>query len=160
MADDRHYTITIYDKTGSNVSPIAGEKKGGKDTKNDDSNSGNVALGWMVVQKVANYAKRAISFEISMVSLRTGEVERQQRMQFTYDILGQASSAVTNIMVGAKMGGVPGAIVAAAYTAVETSINIGQKITRYNTQRNLENISLGLARVRSGDSLAYINGNR
>jgi hypothetical protein len=159
MADDRHYTITIYDKTGSNVSPIAGEKKGGKETKTD-SNSGDVALGWMVVQKVANYVKRAISFEISMVSLRTGEVERQQRMQFTYDILGQVSDAITNISVGALTGGGVGAVVATAYTAVEASINIGQKIIRYNTQRSLENISLGLARIRSGNSLAYINGNR
>ena len=114
----------------------------------------------MSLKRVANYAKRAISYEISTVNLRTGENERQQRMQFTYDILGQVSGALTNIVVGAKVGGAYGAIAAAAYTVVETSISIGQKIGRYNLQKNLENVSLGLARTRSGDSLAYINGGR
>jgi hypothetical protein len=162
MADGRQYTITIYDKTTGQGSPIAGEQNDGKDTKNDDSapDKGEVAFNWMSLKRVANYAKRAISYEISTVSLRTGENERQQRMQFAYDILGQTSSAITNIVIGAKVGGAYGAIAAAAYTVVETSISIGQKIDRFNLQKNLENVSLGLARTRSGDSLAYINGGR
>ena len=162
MAGDRHYTITIYDKTTGQSSPIAGEQNGGKDTKNDDAapDKGEAAFNWMVIRKVADYAKRAISYEISTVSLRTGETERQQRMQLTYDILGRVGSAATTIAMGAKVGGVYGAAAAAAYEVINTSISVGQQVGRFQLQRDLENKSLGLARIRSGDSLAYINGNR
>ena len=170
MADDRHYTITIYDKTGSNVNPIgrkkspiagiAGENGGSKNSKGEDNGAGEAAFDWMVIRKVADYAKRAISYEISTVSLRTGEAERQQRMQLTYDILSRVGSAATTIAMGAKVGGVYGAAAAAAYEVINTSISVGQQVGRFQLQRDLENKSLGLARIRSGDSLAYINGNR
>ena len=114
----------------------------------------------MVIRKVADYAKRAISYEISTVSLRTGETERQQRMQLTYDILSRVGSAATTIAMGAKVGGVYGAAAAAAYEVINTSISVGQQVGRFQIQRDLENKSRGLARIRSGDSLAYINGNR
>lgn len=160
MADDRHYTITIYDKTGSNVSPIAGEKGQSRNSKGDDKGKGEAAFDWMVIRQAAGYVKRAISYEISTVNLRTGENERQQRMQLTYDILSRVGSAATTIAMGAKVGGVYGAAAAAAYEVINTSISVGQQVGRFQLQRDLENKSLGLARIRSGDSLAYINGNR
>jgi hypothetical protein len=161
MADGRQYTITIYDKTSGSLSPIAGSYGKSKDTKENNTTAKDFLVrGWMSLEQVAKYAKRAISHEISMVSLRTGETERQQKMQFTYDILERVCGTAMNIGVGAATGNIVGAVVAAAYEAINIAINIKQKLDRYDTARSLENMSLGLARARSGDSLAYINGGR
>lgn len=159
MADGREYTITIYDKTTGQGSPIAGEQNGGKDTKNDDSapDKGEIALRWMSFKRVANYVKRAISYEISTVSLRTGASERQQRMQTTYDMLNRFAAPIVE---GAVFGGFYGAVAGAAVSSIDFIVTSFQKEKTFALQRNLESISLGLARTRSGDSLAYINGGR
>ena len=158
------YEIIIRDETRTNpTNPIANTEDGqAKDTTEDKNPNEERASPWayMAYRRVESVAKSWINHEISMVSVRTGRVELQQRYQFAADTAFGIVDTVTNIAVGAKVGGGAGAVVGAVVSVAQAGINLVQKLDRYNTQMYLENTSLGLMHVRSGGSLATYSQSR
>lgn len=158
------YEIIIRDETTSTLkSPIANSEDGqAKDTTgNKNQNEGRMSpWAYMAYRRVESVAKSWINHEISMVSVRTGRVELQQRWQFAADTAFGIVDTVTNIAVGAKVGGGVGAVVGAVVSVAQAGINLAQKLDRHNTQMYLENTSLGLMNVRAGGSLATYSQSR
>lgn len=159
------YEIIIRDETRTNpTNPIANtEDEQAKDNSGDktpkDKDQSSPWL-YMAYKRVESLAKSWVNHEISMVSVRTGRVELQQRWQFAADTAFGIVDTVTNIAVGAKVGGGVGAVVGAVVSVAQAGINLAQKLDRYNTQMYLENTSLGLMHVRSGGSLATYSQSR
>ena len=81
-------------------------------------------------------------------------------MQVITDATSGIASLATDIAIGAKVAGGWGAAVGAILNVAETAVNIYQKVDRINTERNLENVSIGLMNVRSGGSLATYSQSR
>lgn len=157
------YEIIIRDETRTNpTNPIANTEDGQAKDTTDDKDTKDKASPWayMAYRRVESVAKSWINHEISMVSVRTGRVELQQRYQFAADTAFGIVDTVTNIAVGAKVGGGVGAVVGAVVSVAQAGINLVQKLDRYNTQMYLENTSLGLMHVRAGGSLATYSQSR
>ena len=162
MADDRHYTITIYDKTGVNtgISRKAIANDDADEKSSNDVNDGGNPFAWLAVQRAVPYVKRIMGYNISQVSVRTGRQEEQQKQQFAFDMLNELGGVAYNVLLGAKAGGAVGAVAAAGVTALNAGINVFQKFDALKTQQNLESISLGLLQARTGGINIYTDNSR
>ena len=160
MSDGRIYEITIRDKTEKNgKAPISGGETPTSDTKGREEKDPQ-AFKWISYKKVKPYIKRAMSYGISQINLRTGRAEEQQRWQMAMDIGSTAVSFVESAIMGATIGGPYGAAAAVGVQVLNEGINVALKMTTFNTRRDMENITLGLSHIRSGNSLIYTDGNR
>ncbi len=92
-------------------------------------------------------ADKLVSYEISTVSLRTGATEYEQKLQFGYSTLKQTA---VPLVVGAVTGGLPGAIIGGLFSFVMQGISWAQNAQTIDYNRQLENISIGMASVRAG----------
>ncbi len=162
------YKIIIEDgTTSSNKNPVAGSDGKGKSenagvgmgSKSDSLAKG--AMAYVALRRTAISAvKSAISHQIGTISLRTGENERQQRVQFAYDMVGQAVGAGMTIAAGAMAGGPIGAAVAAVGVVIDALVKIEQKNTEINLATALDNIGVNARNNRAVRSVASINGSR
>lgn len=156
------YEILI--KNGTNGAedgnPIANDKSKGKKPKAEEEKSGKISAesvaGYMAFKRVvAAPLKRAINYQISTVALRTGSMERQQRIQFVTDTAGQVASTVeSGILAFAATGGNPaGALLGALIDVVGKVMTAYQKINTLNLNQRYEQISIGLQNARYGGSV-------
>lgn len=109
----------------------------------------------MAYTGIKQIAESYISYNLSTVNLRTGAAEYSQKLQFAYNEGSQALSAVGSIAMGAAMGGVAGAAVAAVGVGISylmKFIGYAQNAQRLETEQNLESISIGFASTRAGVS--------
>lgn len=109
----------------------------------------------MAYTGIKQIAESYISYELSTVNLRTGAAEYSQKLQFAYNEGSQALSAVGSIAMGAAVGGVVGAAVAAVGVGISylmKFIGYAQNAARLETEQNLESISIGFASTRAGVS--------
>lgn len=139
--------------------PIAGNNNDSNSTSsnNTQSDKKNNIVGYVAYKKyVAPFVKQGIEYSISTVGLRTGNMERQQRMQSAYNIGSQIFGIAESIAIGAMMGGVAGAVVGGVMSVATTAISYAQQQNTINIKRNLENQTINMLNVRSG----AINGNR
>lgn len=158
------YRIVITDETAESASPIAGTQADGsakpKETDKDSAVK-NAAKGYVAGKKfIAPFIDQVISYQISTVALRTGNTDRQQRFQYTYNIGKRAFSAVESTVVGGLASGSwIGAVVGLALNLTSTAISLAQQVERFNLQRNIENNAIGLMNIRAGGGIAS-NGSR
>ncbi len=162
------YKIIIEDGTAkSNKNPVAGSDGKGKSenagvgmgSKSDSLAKG--AMAYVALRRTAVSAvKSAISHRIGTISLRTGENERQQQVQFAYDSVGQVVKAVETIAAGAAAGGWVGALVATIGVFVSEVTNIIKAINELNYKESYNNIQLGMMDKRAGWNVASVNGSR
>lgn len=160
MAENNEYTIIIKsDGGGNSESPVAGDKS-------DSGKSGGLlskegaktfAKGMVAYRAVKSFVVPAINHEVSLVQLRTGSNELQERANFISDVVQKGVSAAESIAVGALVGGLPGAIVGLVASTAHTLIGYSQKQERLNLERNLENESLRRNIVRAGASNSRAN---
>ena len=162
------YEITIKIDGGGNgaKNPIAGNdesaaKKGKKKEKSDVLTSGDMATGAYVAYKtVAPYVKSFINFEISQVAIKTGRNEEQAKRQF----VANSIEGVLDIAVGTVVAGLSGGPVAAVAvlgtSLIGAAVSYAQRSEQLRAEQNLENISLGLMRTRSGGSIAAYSQSR
>ena len=122
---------------GQGVSQSKAENKADK---------GAVVAGLVAVQQVMPYVNSAVNFGVSQIQMTTGSAELQQRAQI---VTGMASTAIS-IGLGAAVGGVPGAAVAAALSALQSSITFAQNSIILNQQKVLEGENLRLKSSRVG----------
>jgi hypothetical protein len=156
------YKIVIEASKDGNVKkvPIAGNNAEAKDTKEQSEEKGitkNNIVGYVAYKKyVAPFVRQGFQYRISTVALKTGSVERQQRLQAGFDLLSQVGHIAESVVIGAKIGGAPGAMVGAVMSLATTYINYEQKRNIIDMNRALENEQISMLNARSGAT----NGNR
>lgn len=99
------------------------------------------------VGTAASIADKLISYEVNSVSLRTGATEYEQKLQFGYSTL---KSTAVPLVVGAATGGLPGAAIGLVFSFAMQGLQWAQNQRVINMNRNLENISIGMANIRAG----------
>lgn len=146
------YEIIIKNESGGgSESPISGDQK---NVGNEDSAISKELQS--AFKKIVSYqtAKSlvvsAINHEVSLVQLRTGNNELQQRASFVNSVVQQAVGFVESVAIGAKAGGWVGAIVGAVMSTATTVIGIAQKQDTIDKSRQLENATLQMNYVRAG----------
>lgn len=150
----RDYTIYIKNETGTETKA----KKMASPVQEDSNNVlGDVKKCAAVGFAVAS-VKKVVSHNINTVSLRTGNVEMQERMSFAYSMVSGAVSLGLSVYAGAKVGGAVGAVVGAAIGLGSTAIDLVQKQDTLNLQRANENISRNLAQIRMGAGYRFNGG--
>lgn len=157
--ENRNYTITIKadNLSSGNKSPIAGDNKGTDKEKSNGgllSKEGAKAFGKAMVaySTVKSFATQVINHEVSMVQLRTGSNELQQRANFTNQMIQKGVGILEGGIAGAMVGGLPGFIVGTGLSLLHTMISYGQKQQELDTQRTVENQSIQMNYVRAGAS--------
>jgi hypothetical protein len=113
------------------------------------ADKGAVAAGLVAVQQVMPYVNAAVNFGVSQIQATTGSAEMQQRAQ----ILSGMSSTAISIGLGAAVGGVPGAAISAALSALQESISFIQNSITINTNRRIERESIDRKTSRLGQSV-------
>ncbi len=102
---------------------------------------------------VKRIADAYVTHRINTVSLRTGATEYEQKLQFYYSEGSQAVGSVASIAMGGVMGGPAGAAVAAigvGLNYIMKFIGWAQSADKIQMQKDLEDISLNMQRVRMG----------
>lgn len=155
--ENRNYTITIKadSLSSGNKSPIAGDNKGtDKEKSGLLSKEGAKAFGKAMVaySTVKSFATQVINHEVSMVQLRTGSNELQQRANFANQMIQKGVGILEGGVAGALVGGLPGFIVGTGLSLLHTMISYGQKQQELDTQRTVENQSIQMNYVRAGAS--------
>lgn len=117
-------------------------------------------LTHIALKRVGALYKQTVSHQASMVAVKTGRVELQQRYQVVVEGVSGVGSLASDIAMGASVAGAGGAAIAALLNIASTVINIAQKFEVVNAQRNLENTGIGLKSARSGGSLATYSQSR
>ena len=160
MADAYKIVIETGNGGGSNKkAPIAGNNTESKQTtpSTEQQRDNTSIVGYVAYKKyVAPFVKQGIQYSISTVGLRTGNFERQQRIQSAYDIGSQVVGIGESIALGFAMGGGVGAVVGAVMGTATTLIGVAQKQNTININKALENQQISMLNARSG----AINGNR
>lgn len=92
-------------------------------------------------------AEKLTANEVSLVSLRTGAKEYEQKLQFEFSILKQASTPIT---IAATTGNFVAAGAGVAFSLFMQGLQFmqNQRVIDYN--RDIENIAIGFARNRAG----------
>lgn len=157
-ADLSDVRIIITNETDGNLVPVS-TKESPKGTKAGKAVSQNeaerkkdkreLAAGLVAVQQVKPYIDQAINFSVSQIQATTGSAELQQRAQL---VTGAASSGIS-IALGAAVGGVPGAAMTAALSALQSSISFVTNSMAITNQRRIENENINLRKSRLGQSV-------
>lgn len=165
------YEIIIKDQTGTTPNnPVANStddeaidpavRRMLKKSPEQKMKAEREALMYIAMDRATSMVKGMINHELSMVSVETGRVELQQRMQVVSDVLTGSVSLMMDIGFGYKVAGGWGAAVGALLNIAQTTVGIFQKADTINAQKSLENTSIGLMNVRSGGSLATYSRSR
>ena len=152
---DRTYRIEIsVDNLQESKSPIAG------DNKQSDTEKGKGALtkkqakdfgtAMVAYGKVKSFATQIINHEVSIVELRTGSRELQERANFTNQMVQTGVGILEGAVSGALVGGLPGFIAGTLLSVTHTVIGYTQKQDTLNAQRNLETASIAMNNIRAG----------
>ena len=140
---------------GIDTSPVSkASSSGGSDSSEDKSwaaknaESAQGALKKLVsVGTAYSVADKLISYEVGTVNLRTGAKEYEQKLQFGYSMLKQT---VVPLVMGAAAGGLAGAAIGVVVGFGMQAIGWAQNAQTIALNRNLENVSIGMARERAG----------
>ena len=162
MANNTEYTIVIKREGGSSdKNPVAGSN-----TEQDSGKSGgilskqgakNFAKGMVAYRTVKSFATQMINHEVSMVELRTGSNELQQRANFINEMHQKGVGILETTVTGALVGGLPGALVGLTLSTAHTLIGYSQNQQRLNEERAIENETIRRNIVRAGASNSRAN---
>ena len=168
MAETTIIRIVLPAEDEQKKTPVAQSNADSSTTSTSSTSSSSGGNGALSAQDVIGAGKKImaytgikqiaesyISYELSTVNLRTGAAEYSQKLQFAYNEGSQALSAVGSIAMGAAVGGVVGAAVAAVGVGISylmKFIGYAQNAQRLETEQNLESISIGFASTRAGVS--------
>ncbi len=98
-------------------------------------------------------ANNLVSYEISQVSLETGATEYEQRLETVHSIVQSVGGAGVALVSGAIEGGPVGfaaALAGVAFAGINKIIGIEQRRQTLAASQALEDVSIGMARVRAG----------
>lgn len=159
-----NYKITIENSTGQgNRTPVSTQTQPegtqsaqpvSQPQATAQKDKGVVTAGIVAVQHITPYVNQIVNFGVSQIGADTGAVELQQRTQ----VVTSAVSAGTSIALGAVVGGVPGALVSMAFTALQSAISYIQQTQAIQTQRRIENDNIALRKSRLGQTVNRSRG--
>lgn len=158
-----NYKITITNDSGGTKTPVSTQAQPegtpsaqpvSQQQATAQKDKGVVAAGLVAVQQISPYVNQIANFGISQIGAETGAVELQQRTQ----VLSGIASAGVRIAMGAVVGGVPGALVSAGLTALQSSISFVQQKQAIQTQRRIENDNIALRKSRLGQTVNRSRG--
>lgn len=160
--DDNVYEIRITLPQGtekeSAVAKSAANTSTGQDSR-EPSTTAKDMIGMAKTVVAYTGAKRIaesyISYNINTVSLRTGATEYEQKLQFAYNEGSRAAGSIASIAMGAAVGGLPGATIAAVgvgLSYIMKAIGWAQNAEKIQMQKDLEDVSLQMQRARMGIS--------
>lgn len=168
MAETTIIRIVLPAEDEQKKTPVAQSNADSSTTSTSSTSSSSGGSGALSAQDVIGAGKKImaytgikqiaesyITYNLSTVNLRTGAAEYSQKLQFAYNEGSQALSAVGSIAMGAAVGGVVGAAVAAVGVGISylmKFIGYAQNAQRLETEQNLESISIGFASTRAGVS--------
>ena len=152
--ENRNYTILIKAEDVKKESAISGQSSGGetsdaKETASKGQLKG-LAVGLTAAKKIKGYVNTIVNHEVSMVGLRTGSNEMQERASFINQAVNKGVDMLMTIGVGAATGGVVGALIGVGIGVVETAVGYAFAQDRLNTERTIENETIRRNYVRAG----------
>lgn len=170
MAESRNYTITLkIDGSageGGTSTAVAGASTpsssatassasvggggGGKSGVLSKEGAKAFMKAMTAYHTVKSFAVQQINYTTSIVELRTGSREMQQRAQFQNQIAQKGVGILEMGVAGALIGGLPGAVLGLTLSTAHTVIGYTQKQNTLELQETLENRSLEMLRIRAG----------
>lgn len=164
MAEDRSYTIYINLNSLPNGSGAMAENgastSGGLSSEDVEANAVNAAKKLVSFATIASTADRIATTTISEVSLRTGAVEYEQRLDAAYSAGKSIIGAGATLAIGAATGTLPIVALGMAMSSINKALSISQKATYLRAEESLENISIGMASIRAGTNGRRSNNQR
>lgn len=147
------YEIIIKNETakGSNKA-VAGQTDNDNAPKQAAQSGTRETLikGLVAYKKVKPWVNQVISHNVSMVELRTGSQQQQQRVSFAYQVATDTANLAENIATGFLLGNVAGAVTGAIMTVASKIISIAQRQNEINTKQTIENVSVQMNYIRAG----------
>ncbi len=151
------YEIIIRNETARRDTPIAAQPNVNgesavaspitkKTASSEGKNQNALASAIVATSAIKPYVQQMISMGISQIEMGTGSAELQRKAQ-AFNTLG--SSALGIVAAGA-VGGIGGALSAAAMMAVQSAIEAGVNYVSINNRKILETESLQLQKSRVG----------
>ncbi len=152
---ERYEIIIKNDAVESSTGAVAGQEKDqeGKSPVIGNAKSAAFFAGAHVAySKVKPWVNRVVSHQINLVELRSGSREAQAKAEFTHQIISGgvdiAESALSGLLIA---GGNPvGAFIGLGVGIISKLVDITQRQQVLDTQRALENVSIGQNIVRAG----------
>lgn len=143
--------IYVHLSDFENDTTVAGdsEKSDGYDVGKDLKNATKKIVSYAAVKATAD---RLVSGQISQVELTTGASEYQQRLQTGYSVGKQVLGAAESMTIGFMAGGPIGAFSGLLVSGMNTLIGYSQRAQELGKMQNLEDISIGMMKVRAGSS--------
>lgn len=141
---DRVPVSTPDSPQGTTAAAPVSQKKAEK-----EKDRGALVAGVVVAQQVKPYVDQIIGLGVSQIQATTGSAELQQRIQ----VVSGMVSSVASIGMGAIVGGVPGAVVSTALTAISGTISLVQNTIAIETNRRIERESIDRKTSRLGQSV-------
>ncbi len=160
MAKNNEYHIYVHidgveDSDKSAMAKTASGSTGGSSAEKSEASDFAVKAAKRIVSyaTIKSTADNIISHNISQVSLETGATEYEQKLSYAHSIASQVVGVGAALVMGGMSGGPAGFALAAvgiAVSGINKIINIEQRRETLRTERNLENISIGMQNVRAG----------
>ena len=154
MATNNQYElrIKIEDASGGN-SQIAGG--GSSATSTGDvpkaEKSISASLGTFVAtQAIKPFIQQTKNFLVNNVELMTGSTELQQRLDFDFQLLSDATTIVSSTAAGAALGGVVGAGVGAIVGGLQVAMGYFFNQQQINLQAQIEDRQINYLTNRAG----------
>ena len=138
---------------------IKNESNGQKKLKSPTANSSSESAKekqTTLISGVAAYAyakkitTQVISYRVNTVELRTGQAELQEKISFKYDIAQRTFGFIESIAIGGGLAGIPGAVIGGMAALTTWAINVAQKQSTINLNRDIENIAILQNNIRAG----------
>lgn len=150
--------IIKNDNPCENESPLAGEPQSLDLTTQEGQREATIKSLVAVNKFVKPFVTQAISHRVGTVQLRTGSQELQDKVNFAYQTITHVASFAESVATGWLVTGNPiGAVIGGAVSILTTVYGYAQNLQTINLQKNLENMSLDMARERAGGLASYSN---
>jgi hypothetical protein len=154
------YRIIIENQTEEKTVPVstdpnaAGSPGGQVKEKTKGKEQSALAKAFVATNTVTPYVQQAINFSVSRIDMETGAAAMQRRAQAFSQIGGSAAGIISSAVIG----GVPGAAIAVAMTALQTAIQTEFNRINLMTQKRIESENISLQRSRAGMSINRSRG--
>lgn len=147
------YVITIYNAGGSNeeeAKTMASTEKADTSATTPTDNTKTGIKGMAIVGFAENVANKYVSHKINTITLRTGHVELQEKMQFIHGTVKKGLDITKSIAMGGLLAGGAGAVIGAAMSVSNQLIDYAVKLNEVQMKRELENMTIALNNIRMG----------
>ena len=147
--------------SGNNKTAIntkTGEKKSQEKVKKETTKTDlvNHALNNYVIGQAKKVGQTLLSealYEVNKYFDLTDNVEGKRNLNIAMGIVHRGTNVLTSTLIGAQIGGVPGAVVGFVASSINEAINIYQGYDQQNIQLRQLNTQLEYTRERAGYSL-------